>query len=86
MPAVPLHLLHPPRMQPTENGSDRQAKCRLGRVRCYFLPCFGERHFLSFDNLSGSSPFRVGKRDAKSGSDGGVGQGFGHVRGARNLA
>jgi formyl-CoA transferase len=34
----------------------------------------------------GSSPFRVGKRDAKSGLDEDVGQGFGHFRGLRNLA
>jgi threonine/homoserine/homoserine lactone efflux protein len=43
---------------------------------------------LAFQALKylGSSPSRVGKRDGKSGSDGGVGQGFGHVRGSRNLA
>jgi hypothetical protein len=41
---------------------------------------------LARDKNKGSSPCRVGKRDTKSGSDGGVGQGFGHVRGWRNLA
>ncbi len=36
---------------PGPSGSRSRSGCRLGGVRCYFLPRFAERRFLSIDDL-----------------------------------